>query len=242
MGDLTRVVEHAPAARIELAPDPVLAMVERASRDPAVDISKMERLWQMHKEHLADEAKRTYFAALSEMQDELSVVVERGEIKDNSGNVRSRYALWEDVNKQIKPVLKKYGFALLFTLTTGENKIIVSGSLVHKAGHQIATEIPLPSDDSGSKNKVQAIGSSVSYGKRYVAFMLLNLTSGESDDDGVLAGGSSEYIEWSSRIAEATKENIAGLGGEISKAKLSVEDKARLRKLYADRKRALEEF
>ena len=41
----------------------------------------------------------------------------------------------------------------------------------------------LPVDFTGSKNPVQAIGSSTSYGKRYVAAALLNLTSrGEEDD------------------------------------------------------------
>ena len=38
------------------------------------------------------------------------------------------------------------------------------------------------------KNAVQAIGSSVSYGKRYTASLLLNLTTRGEDDDGTAAG------------------------------------------------------
>jgi hypothetical protein len=47
----------------------------------------------------------------------------------------------------------------------------------------------LPVDTSGSKNPVQAVGSSTAYGKRYVMEALLNLTSRGVDDDGKRGGG-----------------------------------------------------
>jgi hypothetical protein len=45
----------------------------------------------------------------------------------------------------------------------------------------------LPHDSTGSKNAVQAVGSSTSYGKRYTACALLNITSRGEDDDGETA-------------------------------------------------------
>jgi glutamate synthase domain-containing protein 1 len=53
----------------------------------------------------------------------------------------------------------------------------------------------LPADMSGSKNAVQAVGSSISYGKRYTAQALLNLTSRGSDDDAKGAGGDGPITE-----------------------------------------------
>ena len=47
--------------------------------------------------------------------------------------------------------------------------------------------MPFPIDTSGSKNAIQAVGSSISYGKRYTAGALLNLTSRGEDDDGIAA-------------------------------------------------------
>ncbi|WP_122221652.1 phosphoadenosine phosphosulfate reductase family protein [Pseudomonas syringae group genomosp. 3] len=47
-----------------------------------------------------------------------------------------------------------------------------------------ATSIVLPVDATGSKNGVQAVASSVSYGKRYTAGLLLNITTTGEDDDG----------------------------------------------------------
>ena len=42
----------------------------------------------------------------------------------------------------------------------------------------------MPVDTTGSKNGVQAVASSVSYGKRYTAGLLLNITTTGEDDDG----------------------------------------------------------
>jgi hypothetical protein len=49
-------------------------------------------------------------------------------------------------------------------------------------------------DATGSKNSVQAVGSSITYGKRYAAGALLNFVAGDEkeDDYGTLAGQVSE--------------------------------------------------
>ena len=187
--DLHREAETAPAPASESAA--IFSMIERAARDPNVDIEKMERLMQMQERVMERSAKAAYAQALAEMQPELPVIQKRGGIRDRSGNVQSRYALWEDINDAIKPVLAKHGFAISFRVGREEGAITVTGVLSHRDGHSEETTIALPVDTSGSKNAVQAVGSSTSYGKRYTAQALLNLTSrdgGERDDDGRAAG------------------------------------------------------
>ncbi len=80
------------------------------------------------------------------------------------------------------------GFALRFRVQRTDDQISVTGILSHRDGHNEETTLSLPSDGSGSKNAVQAVGSSTSYGKRYTAFALLNITSTGEDDDGNKAG------------------------------------------------------
>jgi hypothetical protein len=75
-----------------------------------------------------------------------------------------------------------------------QDQIITTGVLAHRDGHSEQTELSLPTDTSGSKNAVQAVGSSTSYGKRYTAFALLNITSTGEDDDGQ-AGGAPEPVD-----------------------------------------------
>lgn len=166
----------------------ILAVIERAARSPDVDLDKMERLLAMHERIVERQAKTEYFAALSRMQPHLPMIVERGGITNKYGEVQSKYALWEDIVGQITPILSENGFALSFRVANTEGVVTVTGVLSHSAGHSEQTSLPLPIDGSGSKNAVQAVGSSTSYGKRYTAAALLNLRTGEIDDDGQATG------------------------------------------------------
>jgi hypothetical protein len=177
-----------PPAEVQSLSGGLLEVISRAARDPSVDIDKMERLIAMQERVQDRQARAAYYEALALVQPELPIITERGGIKDRGGNVQSTYALWEDVNEAIRPILAAHGFSLSFKVRRSENEISVTGILAHRDGHSEETELTLPSDTSGSKNSVQAIGSSTSYGKRYTAYALLNITTQGEDDDGTKAG------------------------------------------------------
>jgi hypothetical protein len=160
---------------------PMFAMIERAARDPQTDMDKFERLMQMKERADALVSRGAFDAAMADLQPDLPAIGERGKAIVQ-GQVRYTFALWEDINAAIKPVLMRHGFALTFR-TDFSNGITVTGVLSHRAGHREETSITLPADASGSKNAVQAVASTVSYGKRYTAGALLNLTSHGEDDD-----------------------------------------------------------
>ncbi len=173
----------------------IMAVIERAALDPNVDIDKMERLLQMQERIIDRQARADFTAALAEMQPNLPVIGERGKIKNKQGGVQSTYAKWEDINEAIRPVLHKHGFALNFRIEERpEDRIVVFAILSHQGGHSEETgSPPLMADTSGSKNAIQALGSSVSYGKRYTAGAILNLTS-RGEDDGGVAGGAGPTV------------------------------------------------
>lgn len=178
---------HEPAQFSEEAA--ILSLVERAASNPAVDMDKLERLVQMQKEARADRARAAFDTAMAQMQPDLKPVDERGGIKGSNGKVQSTYALWEDVCDAIMPVLTTHGFNLSFRVENPPGIVSVT-AILGGHGHREQTTLNLPIDGSGSKNAVQAIGSSTSYGKRYTAGLLLNLTSRGMDDDGKAAGAS----------------------------------------------------
>lgn len=204
--------------RKELAPvsdaTALMQVIERAARDPSVDIERMERLLQMHERLVAKQAEAAYAEALARLQPKLPLIQERGEIKNNSGNVQSRYARWEDIVGVITPILASEGFSLSFRIAHPDGKIEVTGVLTHQRGHGERTAIVLPADTSGSKNAVQAVASSVSYGKRYTAGALLNLRSGELDDDGQSATlGPKVNAEQAAQIERRLKEGNVDRAG-----------------------------
>lgn len=212
-------------AKLEQAPAPVqtsatgeasaiISMIERAARDPSVDIDKMERLYQMHEAAEARRAKADYIASLSVMQPKLPVIDKRGEIArkaKNDAGVKeaakaTKYAKWEDVVEAISPVLAEHGFSLSFRIKQ-DQRVEVTAVLGHKGGHCEETSMSLPIDDSGAKNNHQGWGSSISYGKRYTAFALLNIVARGEDDDGQAAGDkpSTTTVEDITKLIDDTK-------------------------------------
>lgn len=195
MTQLARAEETA-VAPVQGETAALISMIERVALNPSVDIEKMERLLEMQERIMARNARIAYNSALSAMQAEMPEIPENGTIRikaKDSGNIiqETPYALWEDINEAIRPVLARHGFALSFrTGLTPDARVSVTAILSHREGHQEETTMVLAHDSTGSKNAVQAIGSSTSYGKRYATAALLNLTSRdglETDDDGQTA-------------------------------------------------------
>lgn len=178
--------ETAPAQSDTTA---IVSVIERAALNPDVDVSKMERLLDMQQRILDRQAKEAFNAAFSAMQPDLPVIPKRGRIEVR-GSLQSTYGKWEDTDRLIRPILQRHGFGLSFRTEEGEGRIYVTAVLAHREGHSEQTTMSLPFDTSGSKNAVQGVGSSLSYGKRYTAGAILNLVYEDDpgDDDGHLAG------------------------------------------------------
>jgi hypothetical protein len=163
----------------------VMLVIERVASNPDADIAKLERLIELKRTIDADRARSEFYAAFAEMQGEIPEITEKGEIKVD-GLVRSRFAKNEDIQKVVKPILQKHGFALSFRneFLPELKSIKVIGILSHRSGHTERDEFIAAADTSGSKNAIQALGSTRSYGQRYTTIALLNIATRE-DDDGV---------------------------------------------------------
>lgn len=172
----------------------ILGAIMQAASNAAIDADKVERLMGMYQTIRAEEAKRAYRAALPAMQAALPMIDQNGriEIKKNDVVIQSTpYAKWEDINAAIQPVLVQHGFGLFFRPgTAADGKVTVTAIVTHVEGHQEEATVTLAHDSTGSKNSVQAVGSTLSYGQRYAARALLNFQSrapADRDDDGAAA-------------------------------------------------------
>ena len=165
----------------------IIEIIARAAQDPTVDVDKLERLLQMGRQVRADDAKAAYIQALVKMKPLLPVIDRKGRIvihekgkEKVAANIvqDTAFARWEDIDAAIT---HRSG-------TATDGKIEITAVLSHVAGHSEETTMALPHDSSGSKNPVQAVGSTTSYGKRYTASLLLNIRTKGEDDDGRLGG------------------------------------------------------
>lgn len=168
----------------------LITSIARAASDPKVDTTKMRELMNMRNEIMAEQRQIAFDSDFSMMQAELPEVIEKGDIKGESKKTGTKidqsYAKFEDILAAVRPILGRYGFGVRFTIddTSEKDVLIVTCILSHRDGHREQTSKRLPKDHSGSKNAVQAEGSSVSYGKRYTMNAILNIATRGEDDDG----------------------------------------------------------
>lgn len=190
---MNAVTKTEPAAAPVEYSASLMEVITRAASDPAVDIDKLERLIAMQERIEARNAKAAFLDAKLAMRPHLPSIDMRGRIviKDkNSGEVTQEtpFARFEDIQLVIEPILTEYGFDLSFKNgLSEEGKVRVTTILTHRDGHSEDTYFDLPHDSSGSKNSVQAVGSSTSYAKRYGVVSILNLRVAGQDDDGATA-------------------------------------------------------
>lgn len=64
----------------------------------------------------------------------------------------------------------------------------------HDMGHTEKRTLRAPRDDSGKKNFIQSMGSTISYLERYTLLAVTGLATHDMDDDGNAAGGQDEFI------------------------------------------------
>lgn len=178
-------VQSVAPAPVALAPtlisDDLVLMFERLAKDPAVDVQKLQQLIEMRKEIMRLDAEAAYNAAFAEMQPFIPVITER---KDGD-NGKWSFAPLEDIVEPLRPILSRFGFSVAHKTVWPDAKTVkVIGILKHRAGHSETSEFQAGADQTGSKNAIQALGSTVAYGKRYTVKDLLCIVTRGEDDDG----------------------------------------------------------
>lgn len=177
--------------RTEPKPVDMLQVIAAASANPEVDVEKLERLLAIREKELARIAENEFHVSMRECQAEIPLIF-RDAVNEHN---RSRYARLETVNDRVVPVYTRHGFSLSFGTaeTPLEGFIRLTCRVSHIGGHSRDYQADLPLDGAGAKgnaNKtgVQAFGSTVSYGRRYLTLLIFNVTLTNEDVDGRIPG------------------------------------------------------
>ena len=110
------------------------------------------------------------------------------EVRSDKGNYSYKYADLSDVSAVVLPLLARHGLSFSCKPTlTDDGRFVLAYLLRHESGGDDAGIYPLPT--SGSP---QAIGSAISYARRYVLSAITGVAPDE-DDDGAAAQASYEH-------------------------------------------------
>lgn len=198
----------------------ITSMIERLAANPGVDVEKLQKLIDMQERILAHDAEAAFNAAFTLMQPEIPTIAERARTD------KTTYAPLEDIIEVIRPIYSKHGFSLGFQTEWPDAKTVkVIGILTHTAGHARRSEFICGADQTGSKNAIQALGSTVSYGKRYTTKDLFCIVTREEDDDGRTSTKGNApaepegYDVWRDGMSDTADQGLAVLQTAFQKSK-----------------------
>lgn len=98
--------------------------------------------------------------------------------------VKYNHASLANVASKINEALSKHGLSASWITNQTDKSISVTCKITHAMGHSEETTLSAPADVTGSKNAIQAIGSTITYLQRYTVLSLTGLATSDMDDDG----------------------------------------------------------
>lgn len=177
-------VKRKAAAPATVTPGQMLMMAV----EQGADLDKLERLLDLQERYEAREAEKAYVQAMSNFRADCPPIA-----KTRTGH-NTRYAGLAETIDQIKDALAANGLSHSWLTEQEGPNITVTCTVTHADGHRERTSLTGQPDTSGSKNSIQAIGSTISYLERYTLFAALGLASSDMDTDGNVVGGLPESV------------------------------------------------
>lgn len=227
-------------------------MVEWAIEKGA-NAEQIGKLWEVFMQWHAHQAKMAYVESMARFKSNPPDIkkTKRVEIAIKSGGdpIRYSHADLGEATEIIAEALKAVNIRHYWKPREGENGRVVVTLILEETtlGHreEVAT-IAGPPDASGSKNSVQAVGSTVTYLERYTLFAGTGIIPEGLDDDGKTEGmDENAILDYCVQIQDTSslEEAKAAFAPAWTLAKEMKDKQAmdRIRKAYEEKKRCFYE-
>lgn len=209
------------AALVAAIPTPLDLLRQAIAQGVSVD--QLERLQAMCERWEANQARKAYRVAMNAFKAEAPTILKNAHVKIDPKDSSKRgaeydHATLDHVCDQVIPLLAKHDLSHDWKTEQKGEWITVTCILTHECGHSEERSLMGCPDNTGSKNSIQAIASTVTYLERYTLLMVCGLAAKGIDND-----GRGVTIE-----AGILDQRVEELCGEISRAS----NIDQLRKIY----------
>ena len=195
----------------EAGSNALMVIINRAVNDSAFDVAKLDHLLQVKERWDKDEARKAFAVALTEFKADPPQIFKNKTVSFK--DTKYKHASLDEVSIAIGTSLSKFGLSHRWSVDQSEARIKVTCILMHNSGHSESLAMQCQSDQSGSKNPIQAIGSAVTYLERYTLLAITGMAVQDQDDDGQSAHPQKEPSV--STIAASVLETmVVALNGE----------------------------
>lgn len=175
------------------------------------DFAAVREMLEYNRTLEAEAAERAFNDAMAAAQKDMGVVA----TNMSNSQTRSRYADYAQLDRALRPIYTKHGFALSFNdgdgAPEGWVRIVCH---VTNSGHTRTYHKDMPADGKGAKGndvmtKTHAVGAAQSYAMRYLLRMIFNVAVGEGDTDGNMP------VETGEVVSDAQRDNLLNLITEV---------------------------
>jgi hypothetical protein len=178
---------------------PAALMIEALAKGG--NLEQLEKFMELQERYERNEARKAYHEAMAAFKaDHPDIEKDKTVSFPVAGKTTSyTHASLGNVTTKINTALSAHGLSAGWKTEQEGGTIKVTCTITHRQGHSESTSLVAAPDTSGSKNSIQAVGSTISYLERYTILALTGLATHDMDDDGKL-GEEPEYLNTDQQI------------------------------------------
>ena len=212
--DNTKVVQISPMSLLNTA-------VEKGA-----SIEQLTMLMDLSDRFERNEARKAYVTAMNAFKSDPPEVFKSAHVSFSTakGTTEYNHAKLEDAVDAISAGLSKKGLSFRWDCEQLDGGTVkVTCVITHVLGHSERVSLQAGRDDSGGKNNIQALASTVTYLQRYTLFSATGLAAKGIDDD-----GRKSEIEF---ITDSQAADLDALLDEVSANKVAFLDYFKIGKI-----------
>lgn len=183
----------------------------RVAMERGANMDLMERLMALQERHEANEARKAFVDNMAAFKCEPLDIFKRKEVgykTQDGGFVGYKHAELSDVVAVVVPALARNGFSHRWDVKQEQGRVFVTCIVTHRAGHSESLTMDAAPDDSGKKNKLQQVASTVTYLQRYTLLGITGTAAKGMDDDGAGSGEEEGAGDEQSELLESLLADI----------------------------------
>lgn len=175
----------------------------------------LERLMALYERWVANQNRQAFDLAISAAKSAIPPIKKNRKVDFTSQKGRTNYDYedFAEVARTVDPILAQHGLSYRYHSSQDGNAVTVTCIISHRDGYSEETTLTANRDETGNKNSIQAVASTVTYLQRYTLKLALGL-SAAVDDDGI-KGGAGETI--TDEQAKTIRDLIDATGSDIEK-------------------------
>jgi hypothetical protein len=193
-----RFTAQAPVVQDD-TPNAAIMLALQKGTDPAI----IEKLMDLAERQEANIARKAYVKAKALFKKTAPIVIR----DTKNAQYGSMYASETALMNTINPYLGEVGLDVSFDFPEVEKGMAVTCILTHELGHSERVTLPGPLDESGKKNPLQQVKSTVTYLRKATFEAITGIASSDptSDDDGNSGNKKEPKFITEKQVKEITK-------------------------------------